>query len=432
MSKLRPAICTFSDFDGGAARAAMGHHKALIAKGIKSEMIAGSKKSGLSSVYGPQGKFLKGLTQARRELSDFLTKLQVPSNPNLHSLQIFPSLTLKILNASDYDVVNLHWVCSEFLSIKDIGRLKKPLVWTMHDMWPILGAEHYVDESGFIRAIEGYKKSNRSHDDSGLDLDRWCWLRKKRHWKTPFQIVVSSDWMKKQVSASALMHNWPITVIPNALDMERFRPYDRNFARDILKLPQDKKILAFGATAGINDHRKGGDLLCASMEIINKAIPDLELVIFGQHNPGNQYIQVKNRLHWLGPISDDIVLSLIYSATNVIAVPSRLDNLPLTAAEAQACGCPVVAFNATGLPDLVEHGITGYLAKPFEVDDLARGIIWALEDPERTARLSTSARIRAKALWSYEAVVDKYLHVYEASIDGHRNKNSNVKETLNK
>ena len=402
----------------------MNHHKALINQGIDSSMLVGSKKSGLSSVYGPQGKFSKGMIVARREISDFLAKLQVPTNPNQHSLQIFPSWARKIINASNYDVINLHWVCSEFLSIKDIGRLNKPLVWTMHDMWPILGSEHYVDDLGFKRAIEGYTKSNRSQKDSGLDLDRWCWKRKKKSWGKPFQLVVSSEWMRQRVSESALMHDWPITVIPNAFDLERFRPYDRKFARDILRLPQDAKIIAFGATAGINDYRKGGDLLRASLEIINKVMPNVDLVIFGQHNPGQESIQIQNRIHWLGPITDDIALSLIYSAADVIAIPSRLDNLPLTAAEAQACGCPVVAFNATGLPDLVEHEVTGYLAQPFEVDDFARGIIWALEDPGRTAGLSTSARIRAKRLWGSQVVVEKYLAVYQAAIEGYKSRSS--------
>ncbi len=417
MKLIRPVVCSYSDKDGGAARAAFGHHKALLLQGIPSEMIVAIKKSDMPTIHGPQKKIQKGMVHFRRELSHWITGFQKTPNKNLHSLQMFPSIYKNRLNKSNYDVVNLHWICSEFLSIEDIGKIKKPIVWTLHDMWPILGAEHYVSDESFTRAALGYKSYNRLEGQSGWDLDRWCWLRKKRSWKSPIQIIVSSEWMKNRVEKSDLMKGWPVTVIPNVIDLDKFRPLNKKIAREILGLPSDKKIIAFGATGGLDDVRKGGDLLISSLSIVNKSIKNLNIVIFGQSNPGNHLIEKNNSVHWLGQVNDDTVLSLIYNAADVIAIPSRQDNLPLTAAEAQSCGCPVVAFNATGLPDLVQHKTTGYLASPFSIDDLAYGIEWVLGSEERHCKLSNAARVRAKSLWSSENIVKQYLEVYQKAIN---------------
>jgi len=119
----------------------------------------------------------------------------------------------------------------------------------------------------------------------------------------------------------------------------------------------------------------------------------------------------------MGHLHDDTTLALLYSAADVTVVPSRQDNLPQSGTEAQTCGCPVVAFNVTGLPDVVEHGTTGYLAEVYSSEDLAKGIAWVLEDAERHAQLGAQARERAVLLWSPDVVVPQYLEVYQAAID---------------
>jgi glycosyltransferase involved in cell wall biosynthesis len=98
-------------------------------------------------------------------------------------------------------------------------------------------------------------------------------------------------------------------------------------------------------------------------------------------------------------------------------VPSRQDNLPNTAIEAHACGVPVVAFNIGGLPDIVEHQQSGWLAPPFEVDSLAKGILWVLSDPVQWQTLSIEARKIARSRFSPEVVVEKYLRIYEEALN---------------
>ena len=71
-----------------------------------------------------------------------------------------------------------------------------------------------------------------------------------------------------------------------------------------------------------------------------------------------------------------------------------------------ACGTPVVAFRTGGLPDIVEHQRTGYLAQPFHTQDLAAGISWVLEDPQRRVGLGHAARQRAERLWAPARVAE--------------------------
>src|SRR5680860_414365 len=160
----------------------------------------------------------------------------------------------------------------------------------------------------------------------------------------------------------------------------------------------------------------GWDLLQPALTQVAGRVPNVHGVIFGQGEPQHP-LQLGLPLHWMGHLHDDTTIALLYSAADVMVVPSRQEAFGQTASEAQACGCPVVAFNVTGLPDVVEHGTTGYLAEAYSSEDLAKGIAWVLEDAERRAQLGGQARERAVRLWSPEVVVPQYLEVYQAAID---------------
>ncbi|HFP0500450.1 TPA: glycosyltransferase, partial [Escherichia coli] len=144
----------------------------------------------------------------------------------------------------------------------------------------------------------------------------------------------------------------------------------------------------------------------------NDNITNIQCLVFGQSIP-EQKIDLPVDIKWLGHIHDNITLSLMYNAANVMVVPSRQDNLPQTATEAQACGCPVVAFDCTGFPDIIAHKITGYLAKPYDFVDLARGISWVIDNREREDNLSKNAVKKAQDNWSEEKVASEYIRLYE-------------------
>lgn len=408
---MKCLILSSSEKSGGAARAANRLHHALLAASVDSRMHVASKQSDDWRVIGPTNKFEKGSVKLGQIIEGLGKKLQQTCNLNLHSLACISWLRASQINASSADVINLHWVCGGFLSVEEIGRIIKPVVWTLHDMWAFSGAEHIAPDDEGARWRHGYDKGNRHAADGGVDIDRWVWRRKKNAWNRPFHIVTPSRWLADCARSSALLHDWPITVVPNPLDTEIFKPMPRKLAREILRLPLDAKIVLFGAMGGRQDPIKGWDLLQPALAQIAGRIPHVHGVIFGQGEPQHPPL-LGLPLHWLGHLHDDVTLALLYSAANVMVVPSRQENLPQSGTEAQSCGCPVVAFNATGLPDVVEHAHTGYLAEAYSSDDLARGIEWVLADDERHAVLSVQSRKRSVSLWSPSVVVPQYVNIY--------------------
>ena len=115
----------------------------------------------------------------------------------------------------------------------------------------------------------------------------------------------------------------------------------------------------------------------------------------------------------MGRLRDDASLVALYSAADVMCVPSIQESFGLTAIEAMACGTPVVAFGSTGLLDIVQHGISGYLAKPFDELDLAYGIEFVLRDESRLRELSSSARRRVQEKFELSRVAELHLDLYE-------------------
>ena len=379
------------------------------------------------TVFGPKTTLSKTVARLKRPIGRQAERLLKTDNPILHSPALLPSRWVDRINASDADVVNLHWIGYDMLSIRAIGGITKPVVWTLHDMWAFCGAEHYTQD---FRWRDGYLKTNRPDHERGFDLNRWTWQRKHRHWRKPFTFVTPSRWLGQCVKESALLRDWlpeqkpngkalkpDVCVIPNPVDTTTWSPIDRQQARQDLDLTKDRPLLLFGATGGLADPRKGAHLLQQALHRIahsNKNQP--ELLIYGQSAPpGNDNDPFPIRTHWLGKIENDAQLVKVYSAADAMIVPSLQDNLPNTAVEAQACGTPVIAFDVGGLSDIVAHQETGYLAKPFESHDLAVGIEWAiimaLSGKCKRQRQTTSDRV--DQFFEARKVAAQYVSTYQ-------------------
>lgn len=409
---MTPSHVCFSDLDGGAARAAYRIHQAQVLEGVASRMWVNRALSGDWTVRGKQSMAHTVASQAKSALAGIARRAMRTGNKVLHSPSILPSNWPRQLNQVESDVVNLHWLGFEMMSIADIGALRKPVVWTLHDMWAFCGAEHYTEDS---RWREGYRAGNRPSHESGFDLNRWTWERKRRHWKRPFHIVTPSRWLADCVRESALMVNWPVTVVPNCINTSVWRPLGRELARDILGLPKDVPLLLFGAAGGTEDPRKGFDLLKNALAHLSGEFHGLELIVFGQSAP-EQPPALGFPMHYMGALHDDVGLVLLYSAADAMVVPSRQEAFGQTASEAHACGTPVICFDVGGLPDIVVHKETGYLARPFDTADLATGIRWVLRDKDQLARLGLAARARACAEWSQSRVATEYDAVYRQAV----------------
>lgn len=401
-----------SDARGGAARAAYRLHRALRSIGFDSTMLVNRASTDDWTIEGPKTRLHSLLAQVRPQLAAPVRGLLRTENPIIHSPAVVPSRWAKRLNNSAADVVHLHWINGEMMSVRDIGQIAKPVVWTLHDMWAFCGAEHITYEH---RWRDGYQKGNRPTYESGFDLNRWTWARKSRHWRNArIHVITPSRWLANCVRESALMRTWPVTVIPNPIDTERWQPVPRKLAREILGLPSGVPIILFGAMGASMDANKGFELLKSALRQLEPSRLGLELLVLGAHEPPTPQA-LGMRVHYAGTLHDDVAIRVMYSAADVTLIPSRLENYPNAALESLACGTPVVAFNTGGIPEIVLHKVNGYLAERFRTEDLADGILWVLRNsaPEQ---MRTDCRATVVKANSAEKIAAEYAHVYRKHV----------------
>ena len=415
---LQPVHISNGDIQGGAARAAYRIHRCLTEAGSNSQMLVRNKASDDWRVKTPAGKLSKQFGRLRSPAGKAVSALQRRSGPGgpRNSAWLRTRLSEQI-HASEADVINLHWIAAETLSVGDIMRMKRPVIWTMHDMWPLCGLEHYAPENADARWRQGYKFSNRPNCVQGFDMDRHMWRAKSRLQTRQLTLVSPSRWLADCARASAQFSKTPIEVVGHPLDLSVFRPLERAFCRNALQIPQEEKIILFGAIGGGTDPRKGFDLLQDALRLAYPgSVENTTCAVFGQCAP-KTLPDLPIPVRWLGRFSDDLTLAMAYSAADVMVVPSRQEAFGLTAAEAAACGCPVVAFDGTGVADIVSHRKTGFLARPFDAGDLAAGLSWVLEDDNRRNNLAAASRLRSKSLWSYGSIASRYQDIYASAAD---------------
>jgi glycosyltransferase involved in cell wall biosynthesis len=400
----------------GAGRAACRLHQGLRQLGLDAQISIQHKRSNDPKILGPQTYVDK--TIAKLNLSYRLDALPLNfyhrASRTPFSLQWLPGSAIDRAIALQPDIINLQWICQGYVPIEAMSKFQQPLVVTLHDMWAFTGGCHYN------QTCDRYQDSCGScpqlNSDRDFDLSRWVWHRKAKVWndKRP-TFVVLSQWMAKCAAASSLLKHHRIELIPNGIDIHKYKPIDRAFARQILNLPPDKQLILFGATLGTTDPRKGFHLLEPALIELSAAgwADRLEAVIFGPA-PLDEKAEICGfKYHALGTITDEILLAIVYAAADVLVAPSVQDNLPNIVLEALACGTPCVAFNIGGLPDLLEHQKNGYLAKPFETEDLAQGIAWVLENPSRHQNLSNYAREKVEREFSIDLQAQRHGKLFD-------------------
>jgi len=405
-----------SNISGGAARAAYRIHKGLQGIGMDSKMLVQAKLSDDKTVIGPDSKIKKGFALFRPIFDSVINTIFAGGSKTIFSPAWMPFSNIPSqIKSIAPDIVHLHWICGGMLRIEDLKRINKPIVWTLHDMWAFTGGCHY--SGGCDRFQQDCGNCPQLNRSSKNDFSRSIFRRKKESWNgLNITIVTPSKWLAECAKKSSLFKDRRIEVIHNGLDLNVFKPIDKATAREIWDLPTDKKLILFGAMSATSDHRKGFDLLYKGLkQLAAKWSGKAELVVFGASEPENPP-DFGLPVHYLGRLHDDISLALLYAAADVMVVPSRQEAFGQTASESLACGTPVVSFGATGLLDIIDHKLNGYLAKPFDTSDLAAGIDWVLSDNSRHKELCIKAREKAVACFDIEKIAGQYAELYMEAV----------------
>ena len=395
---------------GGAGIAAHRLHQGLRSLGIESTMLVNKQRRSSNFVVTPSSIYDKVLSRVAPLLERIPGRIGKTSGRV--SASWVPDTLRRRIDKLSPDILNLHWVNDGMMRIETLPRFQQPVVWTLHDMWPFSGGEHYVGNS--IRYKEGYLANNRPAGETGLDINRWIWARKRKSWSSVSNLVIvaPSQWMANCARESVLFRNYRVEVLPNGIDHDRYHPIDHAVARNILGLPENKKLILFGGVLATGDERKGFHLLIEALEKLESqsSTGEYELVVFGSPS-GDSPLSMKT--HYLGRLQDDISLAIVYAAADVFVAPSLEDNLPNTVLESLSCGTPVVAFDIGGMPDMVAHMTNGYLAPGFDTSELAKGLLWVMEDGPRWKILSQKARSTVVRTFTQQHLASRYRDLYE-------------------
>lgn len=318
------------------------------------------------------------------------------------------------------DVIHLAWVNQGMLSLSDIRKIVKsgkPVVWTMHDLWPATAVCHYAGACSEFTS--GCADCPLLPAGKGkCNIASTVWKRKKRIYRqSNITFVACSRWLKNQAKRSALLDGMVLTDIPNPIDTNVFCPSDKAKAKQALGIEADKKVILFVAQK-LTDRRKGADYL---IEALQKLVtcdgiePDRCTVALLGGNAEELSQLIPMPVVPLGFVQGDSRLALVYNAADVFVLPSLQDNLPNTLMEALACGVPCVGFDVGGIPEMIDNRINGYVARAADSADLAEGLRWVLAEAD-AGLLRQAAVAKAQKCYSQASVSMRYVNVYSEAM----------------
>ena len=407
---MKVIILNTSEKIGGAAIAANRLMNTLNKSGIDAKMLVRDKQTDDPNVVSVNTSFLnKKSNRIRFYWERFIVFIATGfDRKNLFRASIANtgkdvSEHLLIQNA---DIIHLHWINQGFLSLNDIkklARLNKPIIWTMHDMWPCTGIYHHTKESPFYTNTIGKR----------ILTNKIAKRKSNLYASGKFSFVCCSHWLENEAKKSPLTNPYQITNIPNSIDTAIFKPLEQN-TRAKLNLPENKHLILFGAL-NVTDKQKGFDYLIKSLIYLEEKFPSIhanvELVVFGQVKTEIQSL-FNVPIHAMGYLNNTEQIVQLYNAVDIFATSSLEENLPNTIMESMSCGTPCVGFNIGGIPEMIDHKKNGYVAEYCSASDLAEGIRWIIEEADKK-QLSEYAQQKVAATYSQQQVASQYIALYE-------------------
>ena len=387
----------------GAGSAALNIQRALRRKGVDSRIFflkdhLDEEAGVFSYAASPFKRIIRLLFTT---LDRFPTWLYYKRKREIFSPGIFGPRISDHKEILDADIIHLHWLNHGFVNIKELKKINKPIVWTMHDMWAFTGGCHHSFSCKKYLQFCGSCPALNSENEK--DLSYWVLKEKLREIPTyNITFVAISSWMRELADKSTLLKGQVSSVIFSGIDTSIFNYIDTKTARENLNLPSDKKIILLGAHNLLNPTKGIG----FSLDALSKMDKDILVITFGNGMLANESLSQK--VINLGFIKDRKKMAYFYAASDLFLATSVAEAFGMTIAEAQCCGSPAIAFNSTGPRDIIEHKITGYLANYPSVEDLTSGISFLLNESFDRKEISKKSLDK----FSIDNTVNKYLQIY--------------------
>lgn len=340
------------------------------------------------------------------------------------------SMLIKKIDEIKPDIINIHWTHGpNFIPLDCLPALSEiaPLFWTLHDMWPFTGNCFYSNGCDSFKNGCDVCERDLTDVDIAYPQQKRYTLKAKSLWETKKAIynkfegihfIAPSVWMKKMASEASSVKGKEISVIPNGVPTKIFLPSTDSRCRDQLKIPENAFVILLSSVS-LSDPRKGYDLFIKS---IKRIITDKEIIIIALGQKVDGIIkQTSFRVIGPGLIKTYQEMAEFYSIADLYILPTRADNLPSTILESLSCGLPIVSFDVGGISDMITKD-NGYLARPEDEVDLARGIMHFInKTPEDLEIIKLNNRSRALDLFTITKQAEAYDKIFQCTINNQKN-----------
>ncbi len=411
-------ICTQDN--GGAGIATLRLHKGLLNLKIDSKMLilkSNSVSKELYSLFNDLTKFQRIIYTTKKRINNYLICQKNKKRPNHLEIFTYNNKGYDISNhklVKEADIINLHWI-ENFVDYKKFfSKVKKPIVWTLHDMNPLTGGCHHSDECEKYsnHCNKCFQLNSKNKKDISYKIFE---IKENLIHNLNIKIIAPSQWLLKCAEKSEIFKNKEKKCIPNGVPIENFRIINKENCREIIKLSKKKFVILFCAES-INKYRKGSTFLIKALEHLKNEMDtsQITLLMIGKKKNNLDYnFDIKQ----LGYIQNEDFLSVGYNSADLFVIPSLAENLPNTIIESMSCGTPVVGFNVGGIPELIKDNKNGLLANYKDSKDLAKKIKWMIEHPEERKKMGINARKFIEEEFSQEIQAKEYIKEYEKLIE---------------
>jgi putative colanic acid biosynthesis glycosyltransferase len=325
--------------------------------------------------------------------------------------------TINLINyitRNEFDIIHLHNIHGYYLNfplfINFLKSTRLPVIWTFHDCWPFTGncanpfeCKNYLEGCGECFDVKKYPKNY-------LDFSKRMFKLKKKLFESNWNpvIVTPSKWLSDIVK-NTFFQKYQIEVIPNGIEIETFKPVNKEKAKQILGFPPKSEVVLFVA-ADLNNELKGTKYF---LKAINEIKNQKDLIIATVGKKYNNKLNIKAIVKEFGYVVDKDKLALIYNAADLFCISSLDEIFGLTVTEAMACGTPVVGFGIGGIKEQVTEGC-GVLVPPKDYISLAAAIEELLNDEAKRLRFGKDCRKRTQNNYMLGDLVKSYKKIYYA------------------